>query len=471
MKATESPGRGPYVGLVPFGVEQADYFFGRASESEVIAHNVLARPMTVLFGASGVGKSSVLNVGLPEALRGLEIDARIALRREWDKADELDWVKELSERIDSGSEQADSGREESLGERFILVLDQFEEFLFYATSKRARDFAKALARLVARRDVEVHVLFSLRDYGLHRLEAIRSELPHLLEATLELRHLDEVGVREAIEQPLKAWNERHETTIKLDPDFADTLIGQLRAADKLGRGASAGAIELSYLQLVLQRIWDYEQKDQKAGLRQLRTSTLTTQLKGVGGIARAHVDEVLGRLSPQDQALCSTLVDRLITPSGGKVLYAATDLARVSKARPGRMEAVAAMLATGKNRLLREVPLPGSTDLRGYEIQHDILAKPFLDWLAERQRAEAVRRRYTLSAVRFLVFASIVLVLSVWSLDQYERAHRDDFLTEGFAPPNRDRETKLLSSLFLLWERGSQGASRGFNREIGRAHV
>ncbi len=57
----------PYVGLAPFETEHADYFFGRSLDSAVLADNVLARPITVLYGASGVGKSSVLNVGLPKS--------------------------------------------------------------------------------------------------------------------------------------------------------------------------------------------------------------------------------------------------------------------------------------------------------------------------------------------------------------------------------------------------------------------
>lgn len=458
MKASEARGSGPYVGLVPFDAQSADYFFGRSAESEVIAHNVLARPMTVLFGASGAGKSSVLNVGLPKALQDLEVEARIVLRREWHKADELDWIKELNGQVGSSKEPTDPGRADNPGRRWILVLDQFEEFLLYADRKRARDFAKALARFVARRDVEVHVLFSLRDYGVHRLEVIRSELPHLLEGTLELRRLDEAGVRAAIEEPLKAWNERHRTRIELDADFAATLIGQLRAVEQLASAARAGTIEFSYLQLVLQKIWDYENQNRKGGFGKLRTNTLVTQLKGVGGIARAHVDEVLGTLSQQSQMLCSTLVDRLVTPSGGKVLYAAADLAEVAKVPPGRMEEVLKDLSRG--RLLREVPLPGSTSARGYEIQHDILAKPFLDWLRERNRREAARRRWTWFAVQFVVFALIFLGLSIWLIDRNEREHREDFLSEELPPPEEGRDRRLLSSLYLLWERRDDGNKR-----------
>jgi hypothetical protein len=47
----------PYKGLAPFEDSDADalLFFGRESESEVIAANLIASRITVLYGPSGVG--------------------------------------------------------------------------------------------------------------------------------------------------------------------------------------------------------------------------------------------------------------------------------------------------------------------------------------------------------------------------------------------------------------------------------
>ena len=63
----------PYKGLVPFEDSELDalLFFGRERESELIAANVLAARLTVLYGPSGVGKSSVLRAGLANHLRKL----------------------------------------------------------------------------------------------------------------------------------------------------------------------------------------------------------------------------------------------------------------------------------------------------------------------------------------------------------------------------------------------------------------
>ena len=55
----------PYKGLAPFDDSDLDarFFFGRDREQEIITANVTAARLTLLYGASGVGKSSVLRAG------------------------------------------------------------------------------------------------------------------------------------------------------------------------------------------------------------------------------------------------------------------------------------------------------------------------------------------------------------------------------------------------------------------------
>ena len=371
----------PYVGLAPFEAAHADYFFGRALDSTVLADNVLARRITVLYGASGVGKSSVLNVGLPTALSELGVAARIVSRREWHEPGRLaGW-------LDGAIDAARATPVQPL----IVILDQFEEYFLYADAEQIKDFARSLAAVVARRDVEAHLLFAVRDDGLHRLDALRLHLPGLLDTTLELRHLDESSVREAIEQPIAVWNQRHTPDVVLDDDFAEALIAQLRPKDANGQAVKGGRVELAYLQLALEKIWEAEGG---ATATALRTDTLTERLKGISEISRRHVEDVLSKLPEADQAVCATVFDRLVTPSGGKILYATTDLAAVAKVEPGRMGSVLAPLASGKTRILRTVELPGGKHAHGYEILHDILARPILDWRTKyqeaKERAEAV---------------------------------------------------------------------------------
>src|SRR5436189_2699446 len=59
----------PYKGLTHFTEEDFGLFFGRARERDVIVANLKARRLTVLYGESGVGKSSLLRAGVVRTLR------------------------------------------------------------------------------------------------------------------------------------------------------------------------------------------------------------------------------------------------------------------------------------------------------------------------------------------------------------------------------------------------------------------
>ena len=63
--------RCPYVGLQPFEEADRAFFFGRERDERVIIANLLSSPLTILYGSSGVGKSSVLGAALPRALNAI----------------------------------------------------------------------------------------------------------------------------------------------------------------------------------------------------------------------------------------------------------------------------------------------------------------------------------------------------------------------------------------------------------------
>src|SRR5262249_13875841 len=71
VSADESPS--PYKGLTPFEDSDLDvrFFFGRDRERELIEANLMASRLTVLYGETGVGKSSVLRAGVAHHLRSL----------------------------------------------------------------------------------------------------------------------------------------------------------------------------------------------------------------------------------------------------------------------------------------------------------------------------------------------------------------------------------------------------------------
>ena len=61
--------KNPWLGLASFTEETRQYFFGRDEEVAELARRVQRKLLTVLFGQSGLGKTSILRAGLVPRLR------------------------------------------------------------------------------------------------------------------------------------------------------------------------------------------------------------------------------------------------------------------------------------------------------------------------------------------------------------------------------------------------------------------
>src|SRR4051794_1937102 len=67
----------PYLGLAPYGEADAELFFGRQAERDLVVANLLTSRLTVMYGPSGVGKSSLLRAGVIPRLRdGIAVPIR-----------------------------------------------------------------------------------------------------------------------------------------------------------------------------------------------------------------------------------------------------------------------------------------------------------------------------------------------------------------------------------------------------------
>ena len=75
----------PYKGLAAFDDSEVDeqLFFGREHERDVIAANVVASRLTVLYGPSGVGKSSIVRAAVARDLRALAGDSLVVVCDGW----------------------------------------------------------------------------------------------------------------------------------------------------------------------------------------------------------------------------------------------------------------------------------------------------------------------------------------------------------------------------------------------------
>lgn len=409
----------PYRGLRPYGEEDAEYYFGRDKERDVVIGNMMATRLTVLYGPSGVGKSSLLRAGVLRLLRQLPDTsfgylainrAVVAYHADWHD----DPMTALGEALRAAAPSDSQLPEGPLSLELVteitgrvdadvyLILDQFEEAFLYCGPEEIRALASELGRIVGAPGVRASVLLSLREDALAKLDSLEKHVPDLFDNMLRLDHLDAAAAREAIEQPLVRHNADRpaEAHVTIEPELVDELLVELRTGRVTNAGAGVGApsdlgtIETPYLQLVMTRLWGEERSH---GSQVLRLQTL----RGLGGaahIVRTHLDTVMATLDDDQQRVAAAVFRYLVTPSGMKVAHTAEDLAGYGGLADATiLIAVMEELASGSERILRPVEPP--IDRPGaprYEIFHDVLAPAILDWQrrfsAEQERAESERQ-------------------------------------------------------------------------------
>src|SRR6266849_3939945 len=419
MTAELSPNFCPYKGLQPYTEEDRDYFFGRERDQEIIASNLFAASLTVLYGASGVGKSSALRAGVAPLL---EQTPRVAVVvfRDWHDKDVAHALKsavasavsrtakkEISVDSSHHFDEFLSEFTRALRGTIFLILDQFEEYFLYHSGSSSMEFDAELAQAINRTDIDANFLLAVREDGLSKLDRFRGRIPNLLTNRLRLEHLDREAAINAIRKPLEQYNRRllpGHSPVTIEGELVDVLLEEVKTGkvtiQQAGEGqlgdqdASEVKIETPFLQMVLTRLWEEETH---AGSRTLRLSTLT-QLGGVERIVRTHLDSVMEKLSPSEREAAALLFRFLVTPTGTKIAFSSRDLVSFAELPEATVEPALALLSSPDVRILRPVAPPPDrpAELR-YEIFHDVLASAVLDWRArfvsDQQRVEEERRR------------------------------------------------------------------------------
>jgi hypothetical protein len=521
----------PFVGLEPYREGDAAYFFGREPERRIIAANLRSSRLTLLYGASGVGKSSVLRAGVLHQLR-LKIvrdaqqprdpDERAALAATYFGAwREPDPLQVLLERIQRAVAEALGGdpveqpsptddvvatlRDFNRHVRSILViLDQFEEyFLYHPQESGPGTWNDEFPRIVNDPTLRVNFLVSIREDAWARLDHFKPTIPDLFSNYLRLEYLDREAAAEAITGPVQAFNTqcRIEPPYSVEPELVDAVVDGAQAqAALLSASADSDAtrpqshIEPPFLQLVMERLWE---ATTAAGARALTIRTLD-DLGGAQKIVRRHVEEAMLALEGPRRDAAASLFRFLITSSKTKIAQRASDLAAWTDLPEADVIDVLQQLAgTGSARILRPLPpAPGERSPR-YEIFHDVLAEPLVEWRGryqaeqdavaleqrledeKRERLEAERRRHEKQVNRIVrgsvvglgVLAVALFAAVLWALHERSVARSRALAATAVAQLDDDPQLSIMLAREALRKEHTPEAERALREALGASHA
>ncbi|MGB0385560.1 MAG: sister chromatid cohesion protein PDS5 [Ardenticatenaceae bacterium] len=346
----------PYKFLDYYEAQDAAIFYGRQKETQHLCALIHAHRLVVLYGASGVGKTSLLLAGAVPRLeratppyktiyiRALDdpsLVIRDTLRRQLPDAD-LPHDGSLVDFLAAVTK--------TLGQPLLIVLDQFEEFFIRLSPQFRAAFIAELGAVYDATDVPVKVLFSLREDWLASMDEVQGRIPDLSRSTrMRLLRLTRPQARQAITAPVERRN------VSYEPELLERLLEEL-----LG---SRQKVMPPQLQLVCSALYDGRPEEQQV----IRLATYE-RLGGVQGVLRKYLEEELSRLEPAEHTLARAVLEELVTSEKTKAVKSSTELALALEAQLDVLEPVLERLVQA--RLVRAVRETGQ---RAYELAHEYL--------------------------------------------------------------------------------------------------
>ena len=417
MSGTSVDAEQPWLGLASFTEETQQFFYGRDEEVAELARRVQRKLLTLLFGQSGLGKTSILRAGIVPRLRPLGF-CPVYVRIDY-SASAAAPSEQIKQAIYRATEQSGQWTKpgvsiagESLWEFLhhrddvlrdgngraltpLLIFDQFEEIFTLAQSddfgrKRAAEFVDDLANLVENRppkQVEARieqdesaaerfdftrsdyrVLIALREDYLAHLEALKSAMPSITQNRMRLARMTGEQALAAVVKPGGRL---------VSEEVAESVVRYIAGGAEL-RNAE---VEPSLLSLICREL-------NNARIAQGRAEISADLL---AGSRESILSEFYERaLADQPPAVRHFIEDELLTDSGFRESVAEERVRKAFADIGAPTDAIAKLV---DRRLLR---IEERLDVRRVELTHDVLCsvvRASRDLRHEREARDAAERK------------------------------------------------------------------------------
>lgn len=355
----------PYRGFEAYEEQHAKLFHGRRGAIKQLAARVLERPLTVVIGASGSGKSSLVRAGLLPVLReNFEI---LPIMRPGTTP-----LASLTSALEARTD----------GKRAVLVIDQLEELLVVERATDRTPFLERLRDLVA--DETLRIVATLRSDL--ETEMWSSPLAGTWEAVrFPLGDMTRGELREAVEKPA----ELRVLTFH-PPDLVERLVDTVVSMP--------GALPL--LSFTLQKLYlDCLQRG--GGDRRL----VELEAVDVGGISlslREHAERVYASFDSATQKSMQQVLLRMVSLKGASVTRRQVPRAELDYGTAEENDRVRRVIETLASPDVRFV-VRGADPTGAYvELAHDAIARDwprFREWTESGQADLLLHRALTQEAV------------------------------------------------------------------------
>ena len=238
----------PFKFLDPYGKDDADFFFGREKETAQLFNAVHASNLTLLYGASGTGKTSLINCGLANKFYDTDW-MPLFIRRDIDINRSLDL--KLNNALAATEEQPEKWSiEKKVDMLFLdyfkpiyLIFDQFEELFIFGTKPEQELFYQTLKKLLDTEGLHVKVIISIREEWIAYLNEFEKVIPYLFDNRLRVEKMSSDNLYRVVEGTL------YHANIQVEPteETIELILNNIHDKKE--------GIELTNLQVYLDRVY------------------------------------------------------------------------------------------------------------------------------------------------------------------------------------------------------------------------
>jgi hypothetical protein len=408
-------GKNRYPGIRSFEPDDQRLFYGRSNEIDQLYNLIKIKPMIVLFGKSGLGKTSLLKAGVGPLLVKQSYYPVLIRLQDVGVAPSVSVLNELEQFVDSdllnkfGNKSKNKIWETLKAASFktadgkpatpILIFDQFEELFSHnkdvqeeftafvgdlTENRLPADIADALNQVPRSertkelmewfRPPDVKTIFAIRSDRMSELHSLRHDIPAILQNRFELKPLKSHQAKEAVEKPAALEGEEFLTApFSYAPETIEKIQTEL--------SNEFGEIESFQLQIICQYVERKVKKEQTDGNQNVVvTPDYLGEAEGIREILKNYYNTQVSMLgSDEEQMAARKLLEEGLI---------------VNKRRVGVAEAVVKESFNISDELLGKLLTsrlirPEDTRLgRTYEISHDTLVKPILQAYEKRRIKE-----------------------------------------------------------------------------------
>ena len=431
-----------YPGIRPFYDNDIDrrLFFGRDTEKEALLHKILADNLVVLYARSGLGKTSLLNAGLSQALRDREF-IPLMVRFNDPGFDPVQWIYDGIEEIaKQKSIEVEAREKATLWQYFkttyfwsgsnkiltpVLILDQFEEFFTLYSPEIRKGFIRQLADVVNNKipasllesvqpeeplpygdnPPNVKIVISIREDYIGQLDEMSREIPDILHHCFRLLPLSRENAGLAIIKPSQVQDDViAAASFTFAPEAVDTILNFLCQRREGGIIKITDEVESFQLQLLCRHIEDMVREKKKK-----ENADIIVKEEDLGG--EPGMQRVLQRFyDDQVKKLNTIWKRRKVRKLFEKGLISEDDMRlSLQEGEIKRKFRVSENLLVElvNSRLLRAEPRVGSVY---YELSHDTLVGPIRE--SQHKQISKIRK----IEFGFLLICILIIILISFSI-------------------------------------------------------